>query len=138
MSILLPEIISAASTLLDRIIPNPEAKAAAKLALAQAEGQQALSEMQASLGAIIAEANSLDKWTSRARPTFMYVIYVVILMCMLGAIVGVWWPDQVFQSSKNLSELLGAIPNSLWELFGAGYLGYTGARSFDKWKSGAR
>ncbi len=26
------------------------------------------------------------------------------------------------------------MPESLWWLFGAGYLGYTGARSFDKWR----
>jgi len=29
-------------------------------------------------------------------------------------------------------SVLGAIPENLWWLFGAGYLGYTGARSFDK------
>jgi hypothetical protein len=32
-----------------------------------------------------------------------------------------------------LTSLLMAIPESLWWLFGAGYLGYTGARSLDKW-----
>jgi len=26
----------------------------------------------------------------------------------------------------------------LWTLFGAGYLGYTGGRSFDKWKGKAK
>lgn len=29
--------------------------------------------------AIIAEAQSRDPWTSRARPSFMYVMYVLIL-----------------------------------------------------------
>tara|TARA_B100000085_G_C18392819_1_gene451183 strand:+ start:63 stop:236 length:174 start_codon:yes stop_codon:yes gene_type:complete len=29
---------------------------------------------------------------------------------------------------------LQAIPEPMWALFGAGYLGYTGARSFDKRK----
>ena len=50
----------------------------------------------------------------------------------LSIILSIWWPEQVFQASKNLSSLLGAIPESLWWLFGAGYLGYTGARTFDK------
>jgi hypothetical protein len=36
------------------------------------------------------------------------------------------------------SCVLGAVPESLWWLFGAGYLGYTGARSFDKWREPAR
>ena len=42
--------------------------------------------------------------------------------------------EQVFQAAENLSKLLNAVPESLWWLFGAGYLGYTGARSFDKWR----
>jgi hypothetical protein len=40
--------------------------------------------------------------------------------------------------AENLNRLLGAVPESLWWLFGAGYLGYTGARSFDKWRGPAR
>lgn len=42
------------------------------------------------------------------------------------------------QAVENLNKLLGAVPESLWWLFGAGYLGYTGARSFDKWRGPAR
>ena len=49
-----------------------------------------------------------------------------------------WWPTHVFQAAENLNKLLGAVPESLWWLFGAGYLGYTGARSFDKWRGPAR
>jgi hypothetical protein len=90
--------------------------------------------MQVTLSAILAEANSADPWTSRARPTFLYVIYGVIMLCVLGSIIGIWWPQQVFQAAENLNKLLGAVPESLWWLFGAGYLGYTGARSFDKWR----
>ena len=107
-------------------------------ALLQAEGQLALQEMQTSLSAILAEANSQDPWTSRARPTFLYVIYGVILLCVMGAIIGIWWPTHVFQAAENLNKLLGAVPESLWWLFGAGYLGYTGARSFDKWRGPVR
>ena len=53
-------------------------------------------------------------------------------------IIGIWWPTHVFQAAENLNKLLGAVPESLWWLFGAGYLGYTGARSFDKWRGPAR
>src|SRR3546814_15772983 len=93
----------------------------------------ALQEMQVSLSAILAEANSADPWTSRARPTFLYVIYGVILLSVIGSIIGIWWPAEVFQADDNLSKLLNAVPESLWWLFGAGYLSYTGARSFAKW-----
>lgn len=47
-------------------------------------------------------------------------------------------PTHVFQAAENLNKLLGAVPESLWWLFGAGYLGYTGARSFDKWRGPVR
>jgi len=46
--------------------------------------------MQISLSAIMAEANSHDPWTSRARPTFLYVIYGVILLSVIGSIIGIW------------------------------------------------
>lgn len=137
---MIPAIIGALTgpiaSLIDRLIPDPVAREEAKRKLLQQEGQQALEEARVQLSAILAEAQSPDPWTSRARPTFLYVIYAVILLCVLGAIIGVWWPGEVFQASENLGRLLNAIPESLWWLFGAGYLGYTGSRSFDKWKAG--
>lgn len=72
--------------------------------------------------------------TSRARPTFLYLSYGVVLLCVNGSILGIWWPTHVFQTAENLNKLLSAVPESLWWLFRAGYLGYTGARSFDKWR----
>ena len=73
-------------------------------------------------------------WTSRARPTFLYVMYAAIGLCFGGGVLGIWWPDHVTTAAQNIGNLLGAIPDDLWWLFGAGYLGYTGARSFDKWR----
>ena len=47
---------------------------------------------------------------------------------------GVFTCSSEVLAAENLSKLLNAVPESLWWLFGAGYLGYTGARSFDKWR----
>ena len=136
---LAPGVIEAGRRLIDRLIPDPTEREQAQRLLMQTEGQQALAELQRSLSVILAEAGSADPWTSRARPTFLYVIYGVILLCVIGSIAGIWWPEQVIQAAENLSRLLGAIPESLWWLFGAGYLGYTGARTFDKrWVPGTR
>ena len=88
LAALAPGLIEAGGRLLDRLIPDPTEREQAKLLLFQAEGQQALAEMQTSLSAILAEAGSADPWTSRARPTFLYVIYGVILLCVIGSIVG--------------------------------------------------
>ncbi len=96
------------------LFPSRPSGEQAKLTLLQAEGQQALQEMQVTLIAILAEANAADPWISRARCTFLYVIYCIILLCVVGSIIGIQWPQQVFQAVKNLNKLLGTVPESLW------------------------
>jgi hypothetical protein len=122
-------------TVIDKIFPDPAQRDAARNELVKLQQDGAIAETAQQLSAILAEANSGDKWTSRARPAFLYLMYALILLCVGGAIVGVWWPAQVAQAAANIGALLSAIPESLWWLFGSGYLGYTGARSFDKWRS---
>ncbi len=117
-----------ASGVLDRVFPDPAQRAQAEIELRKAD----LSEVKVSIGAILAEANSKDPWTSRARPSFLYVMYAVIILAFVGGIIGIWYPAQMAQAAENIGQMLAAIPDSLWTLFGAGYLGYTGARSMDK------
>lgn len=125
--------------LIDKIIdtvgdlfPSEEKKQAAKLALLKAEQDGALEEVKVSLSAILAEANSQDPYTSRARPSFMYVIYVMLLSALPIGIISVYDPAIPEQVAKGFGAWLNAIPDSLYALFGAGYLGYTGFRSWDK------
>jgi hypothetical protein len=124
--------------LLDRIIPDPATRDAAKLELMKSENQQVISEMQASLSAIVTEGQSADRWTSRARPAFLYVMYVMLLFCLFGGILGIWYPQQIKQAAENVNALFKALPTDLYNLFGLGYLGYAGARSFDKWRGNSR
>ena len=44
---------------------------AAKIELIKLDGSQELEGLQARLSAILAEAQSPDPWTSRARPSFL-------------------------------------------------------------------
>jgi hypothetical protein len=139
MAALLATLAPLIADIAKRLLPeDPEAAHKARLALLEAEEGGRLAELQASLGAILAEAQSADPWTSRARPTFLYVMYVVIALAFVGGIIGVWFPHHVDLAAANIGKLLAAIPDSLWWLFGAGYLGYTGARSFDKWRGTER
>lgn len=121
--------------LVDDLFTSDEERAAAKLKIMEMQQKGELDAAAQQLSAILAEANSADPWTSRARPTFLYVMYAVIILCVVGSIVGIWWPDEVIIASQNMGNLLGAIPESLYTLFGIGYLGYTGARTFDKWRA---
>lgn len=120
--------------LIDNLFTSDKERDEAKLKLIALEKTGALEELKVSMSAILAEAQSPDPYTSRARPTFLYVMYGAICVCFLGSIVGIWFPTHVATAAANLGNLLNAIPESLWWLFGAGYLGYTATRSFDKWK----
>ena len=127
---LAPIIGKLGGELIDSLFETEEEKATAKAKLERLD----IKRYEVQLSAIVAEAKSADPWTSRARPSFLYIIYFVILLCVGGGIVGIWWPDHGTTAAQNITNLLGAIPESLWALFGAGYLGYTGARSYDKAK----
>ena len=131
-------VTSAISTtigkIIDKVFPDPQAAAQAKALLMSAEAQAEIQRTQTELSAIIAEANSQDPWTSRARPTFLYVMYAMILISLPFAILWAFEPVIADRMSIGLSKWLNAIPESLWTLFGVGYLGYTGARTFDKWR----
>jgi len=118
--------------IIDKVIPDPAQKAAAQAELLKESNRASLEEMKQSMSVMLAEAQSSDKWTSRARPMFLYVMYGVIALCFLGGILGIWWPLAMKQAAENISALLAAIPDSLWALFGAGYLGYSAMRSVDK------
>ena len=84
---------------------------------------------------MLAEAKSRDPWTSRARPSFLYVIYLMILAAIPMGIVYAVNPTFAQNITTGVEAWLQAIPESLWWLFGAGYLGYTGAREFGKKKT---
>ena len=120
--------------LLDKIIPDPKAREEAKLSLMKEEGTQVLKEVEAQLSPILAEAKSADPWTSRARPSFMYVIYILLLTSIPMAIVYAFDPLLATDLTNGFKDWLNAIPEPIINLFGMGYLGYTGARSFEKWK----
>jgi hypothetical protein len=131
-------IVAPILKIIDKVIPDPAEAQRIKLEFLKEENQNALDEAKTQISTILAEEQSADPWTSRARPTFLYVIYFVILSCMAGGIIGIWFPAQMHQAADNINALLRAIPDQLWSLFGVGYLGYTGARSLDKWKAGVK
>ena len=98
----------------------------------QMEQEGGLKELQISMSAILAEANSEDPWTSRARPSFLYVIYIFILASIPFGALFAFKPDVADSVVTGVTSWLAAIPEEMWWMFGAGYLGYTGFRSYDK------
>ena len=131
---LLTSLLPLVSGVLDKVIPAPKAREAAKLKLIQEAQSGKLQEVEKQLSAIVAEAQSKDPWTSRARPTFLYVVYLLILVSIPMALVHAFNPELSLRLIEGFHGWLSAIPESIVTLFGVGYLGYTGARSYDKYK----
>lgn len=73
-----------------------------------------------------------DAFVRRARPSFLYLMYLVILLCVFGGVVGIWAPDAMARAATTTKSLLGAVPEPMWWLFATCYLGYAAGRSFDK------
>jgi hypothetical protein len=125
-------IIGPIASIIDKLIPDKEARDKAKLELIRLQGSQDLAEIQSRLSAIVAEANSLDPWTSRARPSFLYVMYVLILAALPMGVLGAFYPDLALAMGRAMNTYLSGLPDSLYMLFGTGYLGYTAARQWGK------
>jgi Holin of 3TMs, for gene-transfer release len=76
---LIENIIGPIAGLIDKIIPDPKARDAAKLELIKLQGSLEMESLRTQLSAVLAEAQSPDPWTNRARPSFLYVMYAMIL-----------------------------------------------------------
>lgn len=124
------------SKLIDRLFPDKVAQASeratAQLAMFQLQSDAELQEQKQALSGILAEAQSTDPWTSRARPSFMYVIYLMIVMSIPMGFLSAYNPQIAINVIAGMKQWLAAIPDSLYTLFGVGYLGYTTAHSYDK------
>jgi hypothetical protein len=76
---------------------------------------------------IRSEASSGDKFTSRARPTFLYLFYIILAFNFIVL------PISQMVAGVNVLNLRPIeFPDILWEVFVAGFLGYTGVRTYEK------
>ena len=129
---LLEALIGPIASIIDKVIPDREARDRAKLELLQLQGSQELEQIQTQMSAIIAEANSRDPWTSRARPSFLYVMYAMLLFALPMGILSAFRPQAALDIAAGINGYLNGLPEPLYALFGTGYLGYTAARQWGK------
>ena len=131
-------IVGPVSKLLDKIIPDPQARDKAKLELIKLQGDQEMAAIGAQMQAIVAEAQSSDPWTSRARPSFLYVMYAMILWAIPMGLIAAADPKMALGIGNGMTAYLRGLPEELYALFGTGYLGYTAARTWGKMKGTER
>lgn len=125
-------IIGPVAKLIDKIIPDPEARDRAKLELLKLENSNEMEALKIQLSAIVAEAQSSDPWTSRARPSFLYVMYVLLLWAIPMGLIASVRPEVAEMIAHGMNAYLAGIPEPLYALFGTGYLGYTVTRQWGK------
>jgi len=131
---LLEGLIGPIAKLIDRVIPDPQARDAAKLELLRLQGSHEMEAIRTQLSAIVAEAQSPDPWTSRARPSFLYVMYALLLWSIPMGLIAAAQPEMARAIATGMNAYLAGIPEPLYALFGTGYLGYTAARAWGKSK----
>lgn len=129
---LLESLISPITAILDKVIPDKAARERAKLELIALQGSQEMALLEARLAAVVAEAQSPDTWTSRARPSFLYVMYAMILWSLPMGLIAAFRPDAAKAIADGMTAYLASLPEPLYALFGTGYLGYTAARQWGK------
>ena len=129
---ILEALIGPIASIIDKVIPDKAARDKAKLELLQLQGSQEMQMLETQLRAIVAEANSSDPWTSRARPSFLYVIYALLLWALPMGLIAAFRPDSAQAIAAGMNAYLSGLPEPLYALFGTGYLGYTAARQWGK------
>ena len=132
--ITLSGIFSIGSKIIDKIFPDPEQKAKAQLELLQMQQNGELEQVKVQLSAIITEAQSADPWTSRARPSFLYVVYILLLWSLPMGVLFVINPDAAERFTDGFKAWMNAIPEPILTLFGTVMLGYVVGRSWEKVK----
>ena len=130
----LESILGPLASIIDTILPDKAARERAKLELLELQGSQDLEAVQARLSAIVAEAGSNDPWTSRARPSFLYVMYALLLWALPMGLIAAIRPEAARDIAAGMNAYLSGLPEPLYALFGTGYLGYTAARQWGKIK----
>ena len=128
----LTAVFDLVKTGINKAFPDKTEAARINAQLDTSRQQGELKELEIGMSAIVMEAKSSDPWTSRARPSFLYVMYFLILMAVPAGILAAFKPLFVQAIINGMKLWLEAIPGELYALFGAGYLGYSTMRSVDK------
>jgi len=131
-------IFNIGGKLIDKLFPNPEDKAKAQLELLRLQQSGELEQVKVQLSAILAEAQSADPWTSRARPSFLYVVYLLILWSIPMGVLSIFNPEAAAAFTVGFKGWLTAIPDPILTLFGTVMLGYSVGRSWEKVKGVAK
>jgi hypothetical protein len=136
--ITISSIFGIGGKLIDKLFPDPAQKAQAQLELLKLQQAGELDEIKVQLSAIIAEAQSSDPWTSRARPSFLYVVYILLLWSIPMGVLTIFRPEAAAAFTLGFKAWMSAIPEPVLTLFGVVMTGYVAGRSWEKVKGAVK
>lgn len=120
---MLQYLLPAITSILDKVIPDPKAKAEAQLKLLELAQSGALKELDASMQVVVAEAKSEHVLTATWRPiTMLTFVAIIANNYILYPYISLFWAD---------APLL-EIPNQMWALLNIGIGGYVVSRGAEK------
>jgi hypothetical protein len=116
-------LIAPITSIIDKLIPDPQAKLEANLKLIQLQQEGGLKELESAMNVIVAESKS-DHWIVAAwRPiTMLTFVAIVANNYIIYPYLSLFW------HSAPVLEL----PPDLWELIKIGLGGYVVGRSLEK------
>jgi hypothetical protein len=138
----LSAIFSFGEKLVDRLFPDKIAQEkernAAQAAILQMTQSGEIEQLKVSLSAILAEAQSPDPWTSRARPSFLYVVYILLLWSIPMGVLSIFAPEAAAKFTEGFGAWMKSLPDPILQLFGVVMTGYVLGRSWEKVKGAAK
>jgi len=116
-------ILEAGLRILDKVIPDPVAKAEATRKLLEIQQAGELKELEASMTVVVAEAKSEHWLTANWRPvTMLSFVSIIVNNYIIYPYLSLFWSE---------APIL-AIPPDMWELLKIGLGGYVVSRGVEK------
>lgn len=116
-------ILEAGLRILDKVIPDPTAKAEATRKLLEIQQSGQLKELEASMTVVVAEAKSEHWLTANWRPvTMLSFVAIIVNNYIIYPYLSLFWSE---------APVL-AIPPDMWELLKIGLGGYVVGRTVEK------
>ena len=121
-------------TLVDSLFTSDDERAKAKVQLIKMQQEGKLKEVEQQMSLLVSDSKSKDPYTSRARPSFLYVMYFLFSFSVPVGILSIFHPAAAAQLAAGMKAWLAAIPEPLWDAFWICFTGYTAGRTVEKVK----
>lgn len=104
------DVVAPIAGVLDRIIPDQQARDAAKLELLRLDRHE-LTNLYAAMTGARTPTSAADRWSTRARPSFLYVMYALLLTGRVYCAFFGWLSHATASRARpNLSRCGGMYP----------------------------